>query len=170
MRKISNPDEFRANVRGQLVQHGNLRPQTAKNIEIGIFNFSLDEAERRNIVKKWDNPYFTMLYTRKLISILNNINNEDVKNMLKGRKVKAQDLAGLTHQDLNKERWSALLEAKKLKDENKYMPRLEASTDNYTCGNCKSKKCTYFQLQTRSADEPMTTFVTCLDCGKRWKC
>ena len=170
MRKISNPEEFRANVRGQLVQHGNLRPQTAKNIEIGIFNFSLDEAERRNIVKKWDNPYFTMLYTRKLISILNNINNEDVKNMLKGRKVKAQDLAGLTHQDLNKERWSALLEAKKLKDENKYMPRLEASTDNYTCGNCKSKKCTYFQLQTRSADEPMTTFVTCLDCGKRWKC
>lgn len=170
MRKISNPEEFRANVRGQLVQHGNLRPQTAKNIEIGIFNFSLDEAERRNIVKKWDNPYFTMLYTRKLISILNNINNEDVKNMLKGRKVKAQELAGLTHQDLNKERWSALLEAKKLKDENKYMPRLEASTDNYTCGNCKSKKCTYFQLQTRSADEPMTTFVTCLDCGKRWKC
>jgi len=170
MRKISNPEEFRANVRGQLVQHGNLKPMTAKNIEIGIYNFSLEEAERRNIVKKWDNPYFTMLYTRKLISILNNINNEDVKDMLKNRKVKAQDLAGMTHQELNKERWAALLEAKRLKDENKYMPRLEASTDNYTCGNCKSKKCTYFQLQTRSADEPMTTFVTCLDCGKRWKC
>lgn len=170
MRKISNPEEFRTNVRGQLVQHGNLKSLTAKNIEIGIYNFSLEEADRRNIVKKWDNPYFTMLYTRKLISILNNINNEDVKNMLKTKKVKAQDLANLTHQELNKERWAALLEAKKLKDENKYMPRLEASTDNYTCGNCKSKKCTYFQLQTRSADEPMTTFVTCLDCGKRWKC
>lgn len=170
MRKISNPDEFRTNVRCKLAQHGNLKPFIAKNIEIGIYNFSLEEAERRNIVKKWDNPYFTMLYTRKLISILNNINNDDVKSMLKSKKVKALDLASLKHQELNRERWEALLEAKKLKDENKYMPRLEASTDNYTCGNCKSKKCTYFQLQTRSADEPMTTFVTCLDCGKRWKC
>lgn len=170
MRKIANPDEFRANVRLQIEKHGNIKAPTAKNIEVGIYNFSLEEAERRNIVKKWDNPYFTMLYTRKLISILHNINNDDVKSMLKGRKFKPQDLATLSHQDLNKERWSALLEAKKLKDENKYMPKLEASTDNYTCGNCKSKKCTYFQLQTRSADEPMTTFVTCLDCGKRWKC
>ena len=31
-------------------------------------------------------------------------------------------------------------------------------------------KCTYYQLQTRSADEPMTTFVTCINCGNRWKC
>lgn len=170
MRKISEPETFRQNVREELVKQGSLKAATAKNIEIGIYNFSLEEADRRNIVKKWDNPYFTMLYTRKLISILHNINNKDVKDMLKGRKVKPQDLAGMSHQELNKERWAALLEAKKVKDENKYMPQLEASTDNYTCGNCKSKKCTYFQLQTRSADEPMTTFVTCLDCGKRWKC
>ena len=32
-----------------------------------------------------------------------------------------------------------------------------------------SKKTTYTQAQTRSADEPMTTFVTCLDCNHRWK-
>ena len=54
--------------------------------------------------------------------------------------------------------------------ENKYEPKLEASTDNFKCYKCKSKKCTYYQLQTRSADEPMTTFVNCLDCGNRWKC
>eukprot|EP00439_Symbiodinium_sp_Y106_P042252 s4841_g5.t1 len=30
-------------------------------------------------------------------------------------------------------------------------------------------KTTYFQMQTRSSDEPMTTFVTCLTCGNRWK-
>jgi len=39
----------------------------------------------------------------------------------------------------------------------------------FTCGKCKSTKTHYFQKQTRSADEPMTTFVTCLDCHKRWK-
>ena len=56
-----------------------------------------------------------------------------------------------------------------IKDENKFTPKIEASTDDFICGKCKSKKCTYYQLQTRSADEPMTTFVTCLDCGNRFK-
>ncbi|KAF9164025.1 RNA polymerase II elongation factor [Actinomortierella ambigua] len=45
----------------------------------------------------------------------------------------------------------------------------EAETDMFRCGKCKSRKCTYFQMQTRSADEPMTTFVTCRNCGNRWK-
>lgn len=31
------------------------------------------------------------------------------------------------------------------------------------------RKTTYYQMQTRSADEPMTTFVTCVNCGNRWK-
>jgi transcription elongation factor S-II len=39
----------------------------------------------------------------------------------------------------------------------------------FTCGKCKGEKTTYFQMQTRSSDEPMTTFVTCLQCGNRWK-
>ncbi|KAL7068490.1 transcription factor S-II domain-containing protein [Cryptosporidium serpentis] len=39
----------------------------------------------------------------------------------------------------------------------------------FTCGKCKTNKTTYFQMQTRSADEPMTTFVRCLNCGNRWK-
>ena len=43
------------------------------------------------------------------------------------------------------------------------------ATDQYQCGRCHKRLCTYYQLQTRSADEPMTTFVTCLNCGKRWK-
>jgi len=40
----------------------------------------------------------------------------------------------------------------------------------FTCGRCKSEKTTSTQKQTRSADEPMTVFVFCLNCGKRWKC
>ena len=40
----------------------------------------------------------------------------------------------------------------------------------YTCGRCKSTRTTNFQKQTRSADEPMTVFVKCKDCGKRWRC
>ena len=40
----------------------------------------------------------------------------------------------------------------------------------FTCGRCKSIKTTSTQKQTRSADEPMTVFVFCLNCGNRWKC
>ena len=42
-------------------------------------------------------------------------------------------------------------------------------TDQFQCGKCKQRKCTYYQMQTRSADEPMTTFVTCIVCNNRWK-
>lgn len=45
----------------------------------------------------------------------------------------------------------------------------QAETDMFKCGKCGGRKCTYFQMQTRSADEPMTTFVTCVSCGNHWK-
>lgn len=45
----------------------------------------------------------------------------------------------------------------------------EASTDMFRCGKCKERKCNYYQMQTRSADEPLTTFVSCVNCGNRWR-
>ncbi|CAL9734160.1 transcription elongation factor S-II [Monosporozyma servazzii] len=42
-------------------------------------------------------------------------------------------------------------------------------TDRFQCGKCKERKVSYYQLQTRSADEPLTTFCTCEACGNRWK-
>ncbi|GAA5800344.1 transcription elongation factor S-II [Helicostylum pulchrum] len=45
----------------------------------------------------------------------------------------------------------------------------QAETDMFKCGKCGGRKCTYFQMQTRSADEPMTTFVTCVICSNHWK-
>lgn len=44
-----------------------------------------------------------------------------------------------------------------------------AETDIFKCSKCKQNKCVYSQLQTRSCDEPMTTFVTCTVCGHVWK-
>ena len=76
----------------------------------------------------------------------------------------------MTHQELCPTKWNDLIEAKSKRDKNKFEVNLEASTDTFTCRKCKSNKCTYYQMQTRSADEPMTTFVTCLECGNRWKC
>jgi DNA-directed RNA polymerase subunit M/transcription elongation factor TFIIS len=36
------------------------------------------------------------------------------------------------------------------------------------CSKCHSKKTWSVQKQTRSSDEPMTTFTNCVDCGHRW--
>ena len=49
--------------------------------------------------------------------------------------------------------------------------RLKPSTmiDQFKCGKCGQKKCTYYHLQTRSADEPMTMFVTYINCNNHWK-
>lgn len=44
-----------------------------------------------------------------------------------------------------------------------------ATTNMFKCGKCKGRNTTYYQMQTRSADEPLTTFVQCTDCSNRWR-
>lgn len=169
MRVIENPELFRENIHKKLtLLIGD--EKISSNLEKGIFNNSLKKATTLNIVKKWDNIYFVQIYLDLLRTIYINLKNTRIMNKLKNKEIKAHELAFMTHQDMSPEKWEKLIEDKKIRDQNKYEPKLEASTDNFQCRKCKSKKCTYYQLQTRSADEPMTTFVTCLDCGTRWKC
>lgn len=173
MRSIENPDEFREKVRAKLADllDNKLSKQSIENMEKSICNYCIKDAGERNIVKKWDNPFFTQIYLDRLRSIYINIKQSaEFKEKLITKQIKAHEVGSLTHQDMSPQKWQKLIEDKKVRDENKYAPKLEASTDNFTCRKCKSKKCSYYQLQTRSADEPMTTFVTCLDCGSRWKC
>jgi transcription elongation factor S-II len=46
---------------------------------------------------------------------------------------------------------------------------LGATSDMFQCGKCKKRECTFYQKQTRSADEPMTVFITCKACGHEWR-
>jgi len=172
MRTIANPEEFRQKVSAKLQE---LCPPLSSNgilnMEKGIYNYCLKDAGERNIVKKWDNPFFVQLYLDRLRSIYVNLKQSaEFRERLFSKQIKPHEVGAMTHQDMAPARWQKLIEEKKVRDENKYAPKLEASTDNFTCRKCKSKKCSYYQLQTRSADEPMTTFVTCIECGSRWKC
>ena len=167
-RKIDDPDKFRKTILDYL----NNKIQNIKiseNLEKGIFNYTLEECERKNLIKKWSNEFFGIIYIQKVKAIIFNLNNSDLFNKLIKKEIKAHELAFLNHQSMRPDLWDKLLEEKRIKDENKFTPKIEASTDDFTCFKCKSKKCTFYQLQTRSADEPMTTFVSCLDCGNRWK-
>ena len=170
MRKIAQPETFRTNVRVKF--HEILKDEkNTNNLEKGIYNYALKEATNRKVVKKWDNPYFVQIYVDRVRTILFNLKtNPQLLEDVESGNLKTQQIAFMTHQELKPERWTKLIEEKIKRDKCKYETQIEAATDSFKCRKCHSNKCTYYQMQTRSADEPMTTFVTCIDCGNRWKC
>ena len=167
LRKIDNVDSFRANVRQKLdaILHNE---KNSSNLEKGVFNYALKEAEYRKVVKKWDNKFFVQIYLDRLRSIYLNLNPTIIEQVTSGE-IQPHIVAFMTHQEMLPEKWEELIKAKNIKCQNKFETIIEASTDTFTCRKCKGNKCTYYQLQTKSADESMTTFVNCINCGQRWK-
>ncbi|OMH80816.1 Transcription elongation factor S-II [Zancudomyces culisetae] len=99
----------------------------------------------------------------------NKANEKDKKNPALRENILCGDLS--TDRFVNMTTQEMASEERKLADiqinsENMFRARgatpKEAETDQFKCGKCKKRRTTYFQMQTRSADEPMTTFVTCL--------
>ena len=167
-RKIENPDQFRTNIRKKLGEFFK-KEKDAINLEKGVHNWAIKEATNKKVIKKWDNPFFVQIYLVHLRSIFINLKNDRLITAVENGETKAQEIAFMTHQEIFPEKWEELIKAKSIRDKNKFEQNLEAATDTFTCRKCRSKKCTYYQMQTRSADEPMTIFVTCIDCGTRWK-
>ena len=167
--KILEPETFRFNIKNKLNDIiGNAK--MASNMEKGIFNYSLKEAKNKKVVKKWDNPGFVQIYMDRTRSIIYNLNkNSGLLEQLKNDTIKAQDIAFMTHYEMSPEKWKTMLQVKSEKDKGKLETNIEASTDTFTCRKCKGNKTTYYQLQIRSADEPATTFINCIDCGNKWK-
>jgi len=169
MRIIENPEKFRENVVNNLIKIVDNK-SLAENIEKGVVNFSRKESTIQKIEKKWKNPSFVQIYLCRLKTIFENIKKDELLKSLQNKLIKPEILAYMTHQEMDPSRWEVLLELKMKRDKKKYDTKLEAATDTFKCRKCKSNECTYYQMQTRSADEPMTTFVTCINCGNRWRC
>ncbi len=168
MKIVSKPKKFRRDIVKNIDSIID-KPLFSRNLEIGIFNASIQEATTLKVIKKWANPYFVEIYLLHLRSIINNLNSYIISEIMSDT-IKPQTLAFMTHQELNPDKWKKHIENKMKRDKMKYETKIAAATDTFTCSKCKSNECTYYQMQTRSADEPMTTFVTCINCGKRWKC
>jgi transcription elongation factor S-II len=168
MYKISDPELFRKNIVSKIKDILE-NEKDSINLEKGVFNYAIRESGNRKIIKKWENPYFVQIYIDRLRSIYINLKNKELLQQIKNGELTPQNVAFMSHQEMNPKTWKSLIDEKIKRDANKYSNNLQASTDMFTCKKCKSKKCTYYELQTRSADEPATIFVTCLDCGKNWK-
>ena len=172
MKIITNPEKFRNNII-QKINNIIENEKKSKNIEKSIYNFTIKECSRKKVIKKWDNKYFVNIYIDKLRSLWINLNNKQNKQFLENVKegiIKSKDIAFLTHQEIYPEIWRDLINAKIQRDKNKFEVDKRGATSEFKCKKCKQRECSYYQLQTRSADEPMTTFVTCLNCGNNWKC
>ena len=172
VKAVENPETFRNNIRKKLstfFKDCSNPEKHATNLEKGIHNWALKEANFRKVVKKWDNYFFVQLYLDHLRSIYINLKNEKLVQMVSNGEIKAHEIAFMTHQELMPEKWTELIKAKSIRDKNKFEQKVEAMTDAFTCRKCKSRECTYYEMQCRSADEPMSCFVTCCNCGNRWK-
>lgn len=151
-------------------------PKKCKTIEKSLFNACIKQATNRNIVKKWENKYFVLLYVNKFRSLWFNlnhssyVNNNEFLKKIKDGEIKSRNVGDLTHQEMDPSNWRELIEKKMIRDKNKYNTNKSGASEEFKCRKCGKRETNYYQVQTRSADEPMTTFVTCLNCGNHWRC
>jgi len=111
---------------------------------------------------------FDTILNNKFDDIEYNLKNPkcDLLKKLNDNIMKIEDLPNLNPSELDYNIWSKCVERKKLID---YKNNNITTTDLYKCKKCKENKCISWQMQTRSADEPMTIFVQCTICSYTFK-
>ncbi|KAG7477902.1 hypothetical protein MATL_G00074380 [Megalops atlanticus] len=108
---------------------------------------------------------------RSRISNLKDKKNPDLRRNVLCGSITPDRIASMTAEEMASAELKEIRQAltKELIREHQLSKVGGTETDMFICGKCKGKNCTYTQVQTRSADEPMTTFVLCNGCGNRWK-
>jgi len=148
--------------------------ELSEKIENSIYQYTIKQSEIKGIELSIEDNYFKRIYVNKIISLYNNLDKESyVKNSnflisVINNEIDIDNIAFLSPQEINKEHWKKYMDRQTATDDFLYSRTLGTRTSEYKCGRCKEKNCTYYQLQVRSSDEPMTTFVNCLNCGNRW--
>jgi DNA-directed RNA polymerase subunit M/transcription elongation factor TFIIS len=132
-------------------------------IEKSIFEFALIHTFMNNFLPK----FVISVYEDKINDIIKNIdgdkkiNNNTLKQAIIVGDIKPELVAFLSPQQMHPERWATTLNIKKYREDKE---NNIATTDLYKCRKCGERKSKISQMQTRSADEPVSTFVTCLVC------
>jgi DNA-directed RNA polymerase subunit M/transcription elongation factor TFIIS len=148
----------------------------AKDLEIGIFNSSIDYANSLKIPLSWSCDLFAENYLNIAISIYANLDktsyvkNEKLLDRLKNKEFLPHKLPYMNCEETFPEVWSEIMEKHERKIKGAYDIKQVSMTDAIKCGKCKNNKVTYYELQTRSGDEAITQYFNCICCGHKWKC
>ncbi len=152
-----------------------INKNTIYELQEGIFEYVCKEAEKRHVICHWNNPLFNTMYNEKQRSIWGHLNkdspryNSRLLERYKDGEFTMKDLGNMTDYELQPENWIKLTNEQLEREQNILEGNKGNTTDIYKCGRCKKRECSYYMLQTRSADEPMTIFITCHNCGNRWR-
>ena len=144
-------------------------------LEMGIYNASLDEAKRRLVPLTWKHETFRWIYAMISKRTISNfdpnsyIGNQSLMQRWKEGEFMLSAIGSWTAYELNPNQWKDLKDQQMRREQRILEGNLSMATDRFRCSGCKKKMCSYYELQTRSADEPMTIFIRCLNCGKQWK-
>ena len=145
------------------------------DLEIGIYNWTLQQAGLFKVPKSFQNTRFVAMYNAKARSVLLNldpnayIGNLELVNRVKRGEVAPHELSFMKPAELFPERWKEIIELKVQKDEYAATVKPVAMTSQFKCKRCKSRECVYQELQLRSADEPATIIITCISCSHTWR-
>jgi transcription elongation factor S-II len=153
-------------------------PDLVRDAEQSIFRETIREAIRNNTGRTWKDPIVKSIYDivfnrvyRNLIplSARGSVGNPKLARLVIDGTIPAKNLGKMTPAQLWPEKWQDMEEERILRQIATLEVNMASSTDMFKCKKCKQNKCIYKEMQTRSADEPMTIFVFCLMCGNRWK-
>jgi len=146
-----------------------------RSLEKGIFEASYQHAQKQYIARNWKATTFCDVYRQNMRSVISNIHpmspvrNTRLLNRVVENEFTLYAIPFMNSYEMYPEKWFTLKD-KLLQREQKILEGNKSrATDEFKCKRCNKKECTYYQLQIRSADEPMTTFITCLNCGKEWR-
>lgn len=147
----------------------------AQDLEIGIYNYTIDYTKENNIVCSWAYELFREVYTAKARSIYANlkkdsyVQNPQLAERFRENVFKPHEIANMTPDVLFPDKWRTIIDQELLRNKVAYEITEVSMTDKVICGKCKKNKISYYEKQIRSADEPMTAFFRCISCGHRWK-
>jgi len=171
-----NKNKVRDDFRNMLINNLFIAELEATDLEIGIFNCTIDYANTNKIQLSWKCPLFLDTYINISRSIYSNlksnsyIQNKDLyKRMVENKEFVPHMLPYMQCHNVFPERWNDIINKNNLRLKEAYEFNIVAMSDMITCMRCKSKKVSYYELQTRSGDEASTLFMECLICGKKWK-
>jgi hypothetical protein len=152
-----------------------LDPDQRVDLERGIFNASLDEAGRKGVRCHWENPDFMELYKMVARRVLINLDpeayvgNSRLIQRLQEGEFPPHQIPFMTPRELYPEHWQGLADEQLKRETTMLEGNQEEGTDLFKCKRCGKSKTRHWEMQTRSADEPMTIFIRCLNCSKEWR-